>query len=229
VRVQRKQTEAEDICSLELVDPQGRALPSFSAGSHIDVHLPNGVVRQYSLCNPPTEHHSYLIAVLRDPASRGGSQAVHELVNEGDVIQISEPRNHFELVPAQHAVLLGGGIGITPILCMAERLAQTQGSFELHYCTRSPSRAAFTARIGASAVADRVSFHHDDGDAAQKLDAARVLAAPAPGKHLFVCGPNGFMGWTSTARAAWAGPKPTSTASTSPPPRSTPPPTAASR
>lgn len=200
LQVRRKQPEADGICSLELVDPQGDRLPAFTAGSHLDVHLPSrtsgpGLVRQYSLCNPPTDTHVYLIAVLRDPASRGGSQAVHDLVHEGDLLQVSEPRNHFELVPAQHAVLLGGGIGITPILCMAEHLARTQASFELHYCSRSPSRTAFQQRISQSGFADRAAFHFDDGDAEQKLDITKVLAAPDAGKHVYVCGPTGFMDW----------------------------------
>lgn len=206
VQVRRKQQEADDICSLELVDPQGRALPPFSAGSHIDLHLPNGLVRQYSLCNPPTDRYSYLVAVLKDAASRGGSLAVHTLINEGDTLRISEPRNHFELVPAEHAVLLGGGIGITPILCMAERLSQTGASFQLHYCSRSPARTAFRRRIETSAFADRVALHYDDGGAAQKLDINLALAGPSAGKHLFVCGPNGFMDWVigSARGLGWA-------------------------
>lgn len=206
VRVQRKRQEADDICSLMLVDPQGHCLPPFSAGSHIDIHLPNGLTRQYSLCNPPTDRYSYQVAVLRDPASRGGSEAVHTLVNEGDTIQISYPRNHFELVPTEHAVLLGGGIGITPVLCMAELLNQTGASFELHYCSRSASRTAFKSRIEAAPFADRAAFHFDDGEVSQKLDINRVLGAPQVGKHLFVCGPNGFMEWViSSARfMGWA-------------------------
>jgi vanillate O-demethylase ferredoxin subunit len=206
VQIRRKRQEADEICSLELVDPQGRTLPQFSAGSHIDIHLPNGLVRQYSLCNPPTERDSYLIAVLRDPASRGGSAAVHALLNEGDTLKISEPRNHFQLVPAEHAVLLGGGIGITPVLCMAERLTQADASFELHYCSRSPSRTAFKSRIEASPFATRSTFHFDDGNASQKLDIKATLGTPAAGKHLFVCGPTGFMEWViSGARGlGWA-------------------------
>ena len=122
VRVSRKQNEALDIDSFELVAADGSVLPPFSAGSHIDVHLPGGWVRQYSLCNNPTESHRYLIAVLRDPNSRGGSKAMHELVNEGDALHISPPRNHFALAhDAQRHILLAGGIGITPILCMADR------------------------------------------------------------------------------------------------------------
>ncbi len=194
VRVARKAVEAQDIVTLELVAVDGSTLPAFGAGAHVDVQLPGGVTRQYSLCNDPQETHRYLVGVLRDPASRGGSQAVHELVKEGDVLQISTPKNHFPLAhDAKRSLLLGGGIGITPILCMAERLANTGADFELHYATRSPERTAFRERIVASNFADKVAFHFDDGAAAQKLDLAALLAQPQAGTHLYVCGPKGFM------------------------------------
>jgi vanillate O-demethylase ferredoxin subunit len=194
VRVARKAVEALDIVTLELVAVDGQALPAFSAGSHVDVQLPNGITRQYSLCNDPQETHRYQIGVLRDAASRGGSQAVHELVKEGDVLTISAPRNHFSLAhEAKKHLLLAGGIGVTPILCMAERLANTGADFEMHYATRSPERTAFRQRIAASAFASRVQFHHDNGDAAQKLDLQVLLQQPEPGTHLYVCGPKGFM------------------------------------
>ncbi|HCY16108.1 MAG: Vanillate O-demethylase oxidoreductase [Curvibacter sp. GWA2_64_110] len=194
VRVARKAVEAQDIVTLELVAVDGSTLPAFGAGAHVDVQLPGGVTRQYSLCNDPQETHRYLVGVLRDPASRGGSQAVHELVKEGDVLQISTPKNHFPLAhDAKRSLLLGGGIGITPILCMAERLANTGADFELHYATRSPERTAFRERIAASNFADKVAFHFDDGAAAQKLDLAALLAQPQAGTHLYVCGPKGFM------------------------------------
>jgi vanillate O-demethylase ferredoxin subunit len=194
VRVARKAAEAVDIVTLELVAADGRALPAFSAGSHIDVQLPNGLTRQYSLCNDPQETHRYLIGVLRDPASRGGSQAVHDLVQEGDLLTISAPRNHFGLAhEAKKSLLLAGGIGVTPILCMAERLAMTGADFTMHYAARTPARTAFRERIAAASFASRVQFHFDDGDAAQKLDLQRVLAKPDAGTHLYVCGPKGFM------------------------------------
>lgn len=204
VRVVRKTAEATDIATFELVDAQGDALPPFSAGAHIDVHLPNGLVRQYSLCNDSAETHRYLIGVLRDPASRGGSLAMHDLVNEGDILQISAPKNHFPLAhEARRSLLLAGGIGITPILCMAERLAISGAEFDLHYCTRSPARTAFRSRIQGSAFTSRVHFHFDDGDAAQKLDIAATLGKVEDGTHLYVCGPKGFMNAVlDTARAA---------------------------
>jgi vanillate O-demethylase ferredoxin subunit len=204
VRVVRKAVEAEDICSLELASVDGTALPSFSAGSHVDVQVPGGYTRQYSLCNDPRESHRYLIGVLRDPASRGGSATLHALVREGDVLQISPPKNHFALAhEAKRHLLLAGGIGVTPILCMAERLAQTRAAFEMHYCTRSAGRTAFRDRILAASFADRVRFHFDDGDAAQKIDLAALLGAPREGEHVYVCGPKGFMDAVlGTARAA---------------------------
>jgi vanillate monooxygenase ferredoxin subunit len=194
VRVARKWLEAPDICAIELVAEPGQVLPAFSAGSHIDVHLPGGLNRPYSLCNDPSENHRYQIAVLRDPASRGGSVSVHEQVQQGQLLQISTPKNHFALAhDARKHLLLAGGIGITPVLCMAERLANTGADFELHYCTRSRARTAFVPRIEGSAFASRVLWHFDDEAAAQKLDIDKALAQPESGLHLYVCGPKGFM------------------------------------
>ncbi|MDP3700231.1 MAG: PDR/VanB family oxidoreductase [Hylemonella sp.] len=194
VRVARKAQEALDIVTLELVAADGRTLPAFSAGSHVDVQLPGGITRQYSLCNDPKETHRYLIGVLRDVASRGGSVAVHDAVREGDLLTISAPRNHFALAhDATQHLLLAGGIGVTPILCMAERLAITGAAFEMHYATRAPERTAFRERIAASIFAERVHFHYDNGDAAQKLDLKKLLDKPQAGTHLYVCGPKGYM------------------------------------
>ena len=206
VRVVAKSTVATDIAAFELVDPAGKPLPPFSAGSHIDVHVADGLVRQYSLCNDPSESHRYLIGVLRDAGSRRGSIGMHDRVSVGDLIRISAPKNHFPLAKgASHSLLMAGGIGVTPILCMAERLAQSDSSFEMHYCTRSRDRAAFRERIAASPFAAKVQFHFDDEDAAQRINLASVLAAPSEGVHLYVCGPKGFMDATlSIARnAGW--------------------------
>jgi vanillate O-demethylase ferredoxin subunit len=194
VRVARKTLEALDICTFELVDIDGGALPAFSAGSHIDVQLPNGLTRQYSLCNDPSESHRYLVGVLKDPAARGGSLAMHELVKEGDVLVISTPKSHFALAhDARLSLLLAGGIGVTPILCMAERLAIVGEAFEMHYCTRSLERTAFRDRILRSSFAADVRFHFDDGAVGQKLDIGALLAMPQPSVHVYVCGPKGFM------------------------------------
>ena len=200
VKVLARRQEAEGIDSFELAAEGGRPLPAFSAGSHIDVHLPGGLVRQYSLCNDSSEQHRYRIAVLRDAASRGGSVAMHDQVHAGDTLTISEPRNHFPLEHAPHTLLLAGGIGITPLLCMAQRLSTAGSSFELHYATRSLARTAFQGEIAA--FGERARLHLDDGDASQKLDLPAVLAAQPAGTRLYVCGPGGFIDYVvQTAKA----------------------------
>jgi vanillate monooxygenase ferredoxin subunit len=193
VRVARKWQEADRIFVFALADASGAPLPAFSAGSHIDVQISGGMTRQYSLIRHDFEREHYEIAVQRELQSRGGSEALCASVHEGDELLISEPRNHFALEPARHTVLLAGGIGITPLLCMAERLASIDASFELHYCTQTRSRTAFLNRIAASAFAQKAFFHFDDGADAQKLDIASVLAAPRAGKRVYMCGPAGFL------------------------------------
>ena len=194
LRVARKTAEAEGICSFELTDAAGAALPAFTAGAHLDVQVPGGPTRQYSLCNSPAETHRYLIAVLHEAASRGGSAGMHERVREGDLLEVSLPRNHFALAEdATSHVLLAGGIGVTPILAMAERLHALGADFAMHYCTRTRARTAFAERLARAPFAARVQLHLDDGEAAQRLDLAALLQAPVPGRHLYVCGPQGFM------------------------------------
>jgi len=194
VRVARKSQEVPDICAFELVAEHGEALPPFTAGAHIDVHLPGGLTRPYSLCNNPAETDRYLIGVLRDPASRGGSRAMHDDIVAGETLQIGAPRNLFALdAAARRSLLLAGGIGVTPILCMAEALAAQGADFEFHYCARSRERAAFLPRLAAAPYADRVSLHFDDEAAAQRLDIAGLLSQAEGDTHLYVCGPRGFM------------------------------------
>ncbi|MGO4329142.1 2Fe-2S iron-sulfur cluster-binding protein [Cupriavidus sp. 2TAF22] len=209
LKVAHKADEAVDICSFVLVDPSGKSLPAFSAGSHIDVHGPSGLVRQYSLCNAANETAHYQIGVLRDPGSRGGSVAMHDGIQEGDLLHVSEPRNHFPLEhAAKRSLLLAGGIGVTPILCMAESLSSIGAPFEMHYCTRSRQRTAFAERISTSAFSAQVMFHFDDGPDDQKLDIVALLRNPDPETHLYVCGPAGFLEFVlSTARAqGWQAP-----------------------
>jgi vanillate monooxygenase ferredoxin subunit len=207
VRVVRKQVEADGICSFELADPDGAPLPPFTAGSHIDVQIPGGFTRQYSLCNHPDERHRYVIAVLNDAQSRGGSRAMHEAVEEGSTLQISAPRNHFPIkLDAPRHLLLAGGIGVTPMLCMAQCLASEARAFAMHYCARSRARAAFVEQLGSAPYADRVVFYFDDEDAAQKLDIHGLLAEAGADVHLYVCGPKGFMDAVleTARRLGWA-------------------------
>ncbi|MDB5916595.1 MAG: vanB [Massilia sp.] len=192
--------EAIGIIGLELVSADGTPLPPFSAGSHIDVAIAPGITRQYSLCNDPSESHRYRLGVLLDPNTRGGSAGMHRL-KVGDSLSISAPRNHFPLVPAARSILLAGGIGVTPILCMAERLAKTGSHFEMHYFARSPERMAFKDSIASAGFRESVFFHYDDNQA-QTLDLAALLDNPQEQTHLYVCGPRGFIEYAiGTARA----------------------------
>lgn len=202
VKVAVKRPVAEGIVSFELVDPDGGQLPAFTAGSHIDVHMGEKLVRQYSICNDPAETHRYQLGVLKEAAGRGGSMAMHENVNEGDILSISMPRNSFHLKEeAEHYVLLAGGIGVTPILSMARRLHSLGKSFEMHYATRSLERTAFIDDIRASGFFDRVKLHNDDNGT--RLDLEKLLGSRAEGNNLYVCGPQGFMdAVTDTADAA---------------------------
>lgn len=197
VRVSRKQALTPQICQLQLQSLDGSALPSFSAGAHIDLQLPGGLSRSYSLCNPPEPGAAaptvYELGVLHDPASRGGSAAVHTLLHEGDTLQISAPRNLFELAPqAPHHLLMAGGIGITPLLAMARSLHAQGQPFTLHHATRSQAATPFVDTLQASAWAQQVRWHHDD-EPATALDIAAALSAAPAGSHLYVCGPRGFM------------------------------------
>ncbi len=207
VRVARKTVEAEGVAGFVLAAADGAALPAAEAGAHIDVELPGGLVRQYSLCGVPGETRHYEIGVLREPASRGGSVAMHDAVHEASTLRIGAPRNHFALKEdAEHSLLVAGGIGVTPLLAMAQRLSARGADFALHYCTRSLARTAYAARLRASAFADRVFFHHDDGDPSQRVRLDELLREPRAGRHLYVCGPKGFLDAVRDAAAAqgWA-------------------------
>lgn len=194
VRVVRKQTVATDIALFELMHAEGQALPPFTAGAHIDVHVPSGQIRQYSLCNDPRESHRYQIAVLRDPGSRGGSKGMHEQVQEGQTLCISAPKNHFPLLDdAPKSLLLAGGIGVTPLMSMAAVLGANQAAFDFHYCARSLGRAAFVEQLQNAVWGDRLHLHFDDGAEAQRLNLKALLSAPSEGLHLYTCGPKGFM------------------------------------
>lgn len=195
---------AEDVRVFEFVDATGAQMPEFAAGAHIDVRLSDGIVRQYSLCNNPTDRTHYRIGVLREPNSRGGSIAMHAL-EQGATVSISEPRNHFPLQPeARHHVLLAGGIGITPLLCMAEQLIQVDGSFQLHYFARSEARAAFRDRLQSSEMQSKVHLHFDDDIANRDFDLVAALEKILESDtHVYVCGPGGFMDFAlASARRA---------------------------
>lgn len=196
VQVHKRQLQGDGVVVLDLIPLGGATLPAFEAGAHVDIHIAPGLVRQYSLCSDPADNAVYRLGVLRDPASRGGSTGVHDTLLEGAEVEISAPRNLFPLASdARRSILIGGGIGITPMIAMAYALHARGEAFELHYCGRSRSRSAFLDELRGAAFAERVHTHFDDEAPAQKLDLDAVLGQAEAGVHLYTCGPSGFMDW----------------------------------
>ncbi len=194
VRIRSREVVADDVITLELVPIQGGELPPFEAGSHVDVYIRDGLVRQYSLCNDPAEHGRYVIAVLKEARSRGGSAAIHDDFRVGQSLRIGAPRNAFPLQgDASHSILFAGGIGITPILSMAHRLLATDAAFEMHYCVRSRSRAAFGELLSQGPLASHAQIHIDDEPDTRPFDPQVFIPQPLAGHHMYVCGPQGFI------------------------------------
>lgn len=195
VKVASKRLEAQGICSFELVPAQeGTSLPAFTPGAHIDVCVPGGWVRQYSLWNDEQERDVYRIGVLKAEDGRGGSRAMHERVETGALLQISAPRNQFLLrADDRPSLLLAGGIGITPLLAMAQSLCRRGLPFSFHYCTRSRVGAAFLDRLAQPDLAPHVQLHFDEDAPEQRLDVDTLLQSQASCCELYVCGPKGFM------------------------------------
>lgn len=192
------------IRAFELISTSDSVLPQFEAGAHIDVHLKNGLTRQYSLSNCSSENNRYVIGVLHDEQSRGGSRCIHNDYNEGDLLTIGLPRNLFTLHPqTKKAVLFAGGIGITPILSMAYRLRAQNIPFELHYFVRSHEMIAFYGNL-TQHFADQTHFHIQN-QADTQCDMAKAMQQPDSNKHLYVCGPTGFMQFVmqSAETAGW--------------------------
>ena len=191
VVIAKRVEAATDVISLELRAIDGLPLPAFEAGAHVDVLIKSGLVRQYSLTGDSTDRTTYRLGILLDPKSRGGSAEIHATFKENTPIRIGRPRNNFPIKPAAHCILFAGGIGITPMLSMAYALEASGASWELHYCGRSEDRLAFLDEMAC--FGDKVQVHSDAGAKAQLLDINAVLQRAATDRHLYVCGPNGFM------------------------------------
>ncbi len=204
LRVARTEPAAEGIHLIEFRHPEGAQLPPFSAGAHVIVLAPNGSLRKYSLCNDPAEADRYVIAVKRDPAGRGGSVSLVDGTRAGDLVEVSAPRNAFELVEAPGYLLIAGGIGITPIMAMARVLAARGARFRLVYCTRSPEQTAFREELGGEAFRDKVTLHHDAGDAARAFDLWTLLEKPGR-DHVYCCGPRPMLEAVRDMSGHWPG------------------------
>ena len=198
LQIVRRELRGE-VVLLTLAHAEGIALPAFTAGAHIDLHLNNDLVRPYSLCSDPQQRFHYQLGVLKDRQSQGGSLAVHAL-REGDEVRVSAPRNLFALDgQAKHSLLIGGGIGITPMLAMAAELRAAGRSFSLHYCAKSRAEAAFVAHLEAADYAPQVHLHFSDE---QRINLDAVLCDVPQGTHVYVCGPARLMDAVSERAAA---------------------------
>ena len=205
LRVQAIRLQADGIHAFELVDPDAALLPLATAGSHVDVHLPGGLMRSYSLAGDPADRTAWTLGVLREVNGQGGSKAMHQSVHVGELLMVGAPRNAFPMAEgATHSVLLAGGIGITPIKAMAHTLTAQGKSFEVHYCARTARNVAFTRELRALVPPDRLHFHFDNGVPSQGLDIANLLKQQPDGAHLYYCGPGGFMKACAEASTHWA-------------------------
>jgi len=195
VIVKSRTEQGAGIAVIELVSKDGKPLPTFTAGAHIDVHIGDDLVRQYSLCSDPASSDSYRLGVLNDPKSRGGSVKLHAEFAENRTVSISYPRNHFPLNEnAKKSILAGGGIGITPMMAMAYTLLHKGEEFELHYCMRTKGAGAFEQEL-VDTFSHRIVFHYDDEDKSQLFSPQASCQPVDANTHIYVCGPTGFMDW----------------------------------
>lgn len=187
-------TVANSIREFELTPVEGECWPRFEAGAHIDVKLQGGLTRQYSLCNSPADAQRYCIAVKRETDGRGGSNWLHTQVLEGDTLAISPPRNNFPLRSGvEHSVLVGCGIGVTPLLSMAHELFMRKQSFVLHVFANQLSDLAFHDQLAGLPFAECLQIHVGTMTHSARVDQASALAAYQPGSGLYLCGPLLFM------------------------------------
>ena len=190
LRLQAVRYEAQGIHSFEWVSPSGAELPPFTAGAHLDLHLPNGMVRSYSLANDPSERHRYVVAIQRDAKTRGGSACAHDALRVGQALRIDGPRNHFELVEsAPHSVFIAGGIGVTPIRSMILRLLALGRSWSLVYAARDRASAAFREEFEGMASQQEVRLHFDRESGGKVLDLEAVVRGAPADAHVYCCGP----------------------------------------
>jgi ferredoxin-NADP reductase len=188
--------ESEGVLGLVLADPDGAPLPAWTPGAHVDLVLPSGTVRSYSLCGEPSDRASYRIAVLREEGGRGGSAELHSTQLVGRRLPVRGPRNQFELVEAERYVFIAGGIGITPLLPMLRAVAAVGRSWTLHYLGRSRGSMAFLAQVAALTGG---SVHLYPRDEVERPEIAAALAGVEAGTAVYCCGPDSLIRATEAA------------------------------
>jgi ferredoxin-NADP reductase len=197
--VTRIQNESAHIVSLELSDPTGAPLPPWEPGAHVDMELITRQQRQYSLTGDPTDLRSYRIGVLREELSRGASMYVHTYLREGSTVYVRPPRNLFPVEPAEQYLLLAAGIGITPILPMAQHLSHRGARWAMHYAVRGDIHLPFRTEIAN--LGAPVTIHSPDHE--DRLDLDALLATVRPGVAVYACGPTRFIDSVESAMRHW--------------------------
>ena len=192
MRIATREMMADCVVKFELENKDGGDLTSFTAGAHIDLVIDAPFTRQYSLAGNPADRKKYVLGILNEPGGRGGSQRAHERLYEGLIVPVTGPRNHFPVEEgATKSLLLGGGIGITPLIAMAHRLHQIGRDFELHYCLHSRTTAGFIDDLEAQPWQGNVFLHISDQGS--RADLGALIGLPVAGKYLYTCGPTQFM------------------------------------
>ena len=205
VQVHAASLAAREVHAFVLRRPDGVPLPAFTAGAHIELQLPGGLLRHYSLANAPGETQRWVIAVHKAAEGRGGSRWLHEHLRVGDVLMAGTPRNHFPLEEAApHSVLVAGGIGITPLLAMARRLEAIGRPWQLFYAARTRSHAAFVEDLlTLDGGRRRVHLHFDD-EQPGRMNLPAIVAAAPEGAHFYCCGPAPMLAAFAAATQALA-------------------------
>lgn len=186
VTVQRIHEAADGIRAIELAASGPEALPAWQPGAHVDVYVNDQITRQYSLCGSPDSDRLWRIGVLREPKSRGGSEAMHGTLREGDTLWVSAPKNNFRFGPADRYLFIAGGIGITPLIPMIRECHEAGADWRLVYGGRSLSSMAFRDELAS--YGDRVTFWPQDENG--HIDLSSLLDAPPAGTHVYCCGPS---------------------------------------
>lgn len=189
VVVLSRRAESDGVVSLELGLPSGDPVPGWEPGAHIDLVLPDGLTRQYSLCGAVDNGKTWRVAVLREREGRGGSRWIHDNAHEGTTLLARGPRNHFPLLDAPRYLFVAGGIGITPLLPMISQVAASGAEWELHYGGRGRASMAFLDELECHG--DRVTVRPEDRHG--MLDLATILARPAGDALVYCCGPAGLI------------------------------------
>jgi ferredoxin-NADP reductase len=190
LRIHAIRFAADGVLVFDLRAPDGRALPAFEPGAHLDLHLPTGMVRSYSLLNDADERHRYLIGVKREEKSRGGSVWLHDMARVGGMLDVAPPSNHFSLIEdAPNSVFIAGGIGITPLWCMVQRLRSLGRPWTLHYRSQGRRTAALLDRLEQPEVAPHSHISFSENVDGPRLDIARIVAQAPEGTHFYCCGP----------------------------------------